>query len=306
MKQFLSLIMFSCYLKKILAIIPVIIVIFPNNSFAGAWLNNPQEFSIINTAYLYNYNQFQDSNGDKSDTPDFVKYEYKPYIEYGVNENWGLVFSPSFQAVVSEVFNADSSNKDKNQALVFSELGFKRLLFKSQDGNRALSAITTLELPGFYEDFSTPFFGKNESFWSAIISAGTNLYKISEGGKTRYSFVNLETGIRSRLSDSFTGEGGSQYKLDFIVSFPISSQFKKVFGDTSEIGFGFNYVKSLSGYSNPNIPYLNRYGYDAAQISLNQRFKYLGLEFDYGAIYQFYARNTGIGEGYRLSITKRF
>jgi hypothetical protein len=292
--------------KKISAAIFSIIVLFSCNSYAGAWLNNEGEFSIINTGYYYKYSQFQDSNGDKQDSPDFIKYEYKPYIEYGVNEKWGVIFFPSFQAVASEAFNATSSNEDKNQAFVFSELGLKRLLYKSEDGNQAISLIATTELPGVYEEATTPFFGKNETFWSAVVSAGTNLYKIGRVGKERYSFANLETGIRSRLSDSFTGESGSQYKLDFVVSFPISSDFKKIFGDTSEVGFGFNYVKSLSGYSNPNIPYLNRFGYDAAQISLNQRFKYLGLEFDYGAIYQFYARNTGIGEGFKLSITKRF
>lgn len=202
--------------KKILAAIFVIIVLFSCNSFAGAWINNPKEFSVINSAYLYHYNQFQDSKGDKSDRPDFVKYEYKPYIEYGIDEDWGVIFSPSFQSVMGEYVNSTESGKDKNAAFVFSELGVKRLLYKSEDGNFALSAIPSVELPGVYKDASTPFFGKNETFWSAIISAGTNLYKLSEGVKTRYSFANLETGIRSRLSDSFTDEDGSQYKLDFL------------------------------------------------------------------------------------------
>jgi hypothetical protein len=275
------------------------ILLFPATSLAGAWINKTGESTLINNFTAMHFNQFVDSNGVMQDRPDFLKLEYKPYYEYGLSENYGIGFSPSFQRVTGEYLAAFESGIDSNEAFTGADIFLKRKLYQSDKYHYVVSFIPMIELPGIYKEEKTPSFGKQESFWNAIVSLGFNTYSISgQYDYTNYGYVNIEGGVRSRFSDSFTDESGSSFKASAIASLPVTQKHS--------LNIGLDYTKSLAGYSTGALAFLNRYGYDSTQLSVTDYYKLRWFDIEYGYIYQFDAKNGGIGNGLKFSIWHKF
>ncbi len=268
-------------------------LLFPLHSLAGAWLMKPGVSTLINNFYIYVFNGFVDSEGFVSAQPALVKFEYKPYYEYSISDSWAVGFSPSFQHIASEYY-VGSKELDYNDAMASADIFIKRLLFKSDEYHYAISLTPMVEVPGVYKEETTPFFGKQESFWGIYTDFGINTYSIEDN----YGYVNIQTGIRSRFSESFSDESGSSSKSDILVSLPITV--------AHSINAGFNYTKSLSGYSGGTYSFLNGYGYDAAQGSISDVYRYRGFDLEFGYISQFYARNGGVGDAIKFSIWHNF
>ncbi len=125
-------------------------------------------------------------------------------MNMGLNERFSAGLSPSFQHVIGEYFNASGSGKDKNDAFVSSDVFLKTKMYESKEQGIALSLITLAEIPGIYKEQTTPFFGKQETFWNVGPAIGKSLYNIG----SNYGYVNFETSYRSRVSQAFTDEGG--------------------------------------------------------------------------------------------------
>ncbi len=268
------------------------ILLMPINSYAGAWVNKEGEGSAIHNFYFWQFSKFKDSNGNKVSTNDFSKLEYKPFFEYGVADGYSVGLSPSIQHTMEKIGSAE----DTNEALVSADIFLKRRLYQSDEWQFASSVITMVEVPGFYDESETPFFGKKEQFWNVYLSNGINTYSIGNN----YGYVNLEVGYRSRFTDSFTGEGGGAVKAELVSSFPITE------GDS--IVLSLNNTKTVSGYTTGGASFLNKYGYDSTQLGLmvSQALNDSGLKLEYCYIYQFEAKNTGIGSGYKVSLSHKF
>ncbi len=74
----------AVHLKSFLRLfISILLLFLPATSKAGAWLNRPGESTLINSIYYFHFNKFVTTNGHVQDRPDFMKFEYKPYYEYG-------------------------------------------------------------------------------------------------------------------------------------------------------------------------------------------------------------------------------
>jgi len=71
--------------------------------------------------------------------------------------------------------NVVKTRKDVNEAFVSADIFMKRRLYESPSRNFILSVIPLIELPGIYEEQSTPFFGKQESFAALYFAVGQNL-----------------------------------------------------------------------------------------------------------------------------------
>ncbi len=270
-------------------------ILFPVNSFAGAWVNAPGEGTVIHNLYYWQFNVFKNRNGVTSDTPDFSKIEYKPYIEYGVADGYSVGISPSFQHL-NEEQALPAVGDDKNDALASVDVFLKRRLYENKEWQFSTAIIPMIELPGIYEESESPFFGKQEQFWNLSLSAGINTYNI----ENNYGYVNLETGYRSRFTDSFTGEGGGAIKTELVASFPVSNGH-------SIIG-SINNTKTVSGYTTGATSFLEKYGYDSTQLGITDSYLFLNgkMKFEYGYTYQLDARNTGIGNGYKISLSHKF
>ncbi len=82
-------------------------------------------------------------------------------------------------------------------------------------------------------------------------------------------------------------------RFDLTAGLPISIRDSAI--------FDINYVKTVSAYSSANS-FLDRYGYDAMQYTIGAKRQYSNFALEYGYIIQDYARNTGIGQGVKISL----
>jgi hypothetical protein len=282
--------------------LPVIIflclLLFPGISAAGAWVNKPGESMLINSFYLMHFNEFVDSNGTHVAMPDFWKLQYKPYYEYGVSDNYSIGFSPSFEHVAGDYIHAFDSGVDNNDAFTGTDVFLKRKLYQSDRYHYVISFIPAIELPGIYKEQVTPSFGKKESFWDAVLALGFNTYSLSGPRGSNYGYVNMEAGVRSRFTDSFTGDGGGSFKAAITAGLPVTLE--------QTAALELDYTRSTSGYTSGPTSFLNRYGYDATQLGISDKYSFNSFDLELGYIYQFQARNTGIGNGIRLSLWHRF
>lgn len=277
-------------MRKIFAIL---ILLVPFDTFAGAWVNNPGESTLIHSFYYWHFNSFVNQNGVASDTPDFTKYEYKPYYEYGVVDGYSVGFSPSFQHTIEEVV---SGGDDKNTGFVSADIFLKRRLYENKEWQFTTAIMPMIEVPGEYDEATTPFFGKKEGFWSLFLSAGKNTYNI----ENNYGYVNLEVGYRSRFTDAFNGDGGGAVKAELVASFPVTKN--------QSINVSLNQTKTVSGYTTGATSFLQKYGYDATQIGISDTYAFFdgALNMEIGYIYQIDARNTGVGEGVKVALSHRW
>lgn len=281
-------------LKNYLKQFTSLLILFPTAVSAGAWVNKPGEITLIHNFYANQYSRYVNESGDYQSNGDFAKFEYKPYFEYGLTDNFSAGLSPSFQDVAGEYTTAFETGVDGNSGFVYSDVFVKRKLYEGAQSGTVVSISPSVEIPGVYKEETTPFFGKQESFWGLTLAAGTNIYNI----ENNYGYVNVEAGVRSRFTDAFTDESGSSFKTDILASFPITEK--------SSGNFGITYTKTLAGYTGGAYSFLDRYGYDAASFKATNVYTFGDYGIEYGAVAQFYARNAGVGEALVFSVWKKF
>jgi len=253
----------------------------------------PGSFNLINNLTSEHYYIFKPVHGPAVYMPDFYKFEYNPYLEYGVSNEFSVGLSPSFQAVASEYFHAFDSGEDRNYAFAYSDVFLKGKIIQSAENGYALSIIPHIELPGIYDETSTPDLGKKEQFWALYFDLGKNTYN----QLYNYGYIDIAAGFRARMEDSFSNDGGGAFILNAQTSLPIYRDL--------QINLGLNYTKNVASYA-PNNTILSRYGYDATKLTISQIATYGGLAIEYGYIAQVDARNTGLGNGVKLSISNKF
>jgi len=275
--------------------ISLIMLLVPVQVSAGAWVNKVGESTLIHNFYYWQFSEYRNSKGITVNTTDFTKYEYKPFYEYGMADGYSIGFSPSFQSI-AEDFVVPVTTEDKNEALATIDIFAKARIYQNDEYGFAAAIIPMLELAGIYEEEDSPFFGKKESFFGVALSVGKNIYSI----KNNYGFVNLEIGYRGRFTDAFGSDGGGAVKSELIASFPT--------GSTHNVVIAANHTKSTTGYTSGAASFLQRYGYDATQIEVRDKVKLFdgAIDVEFGYMHQLYARNTGIGSGFKLSVSHRF
>ncbi len=215
-----------------------------------------------------------------------MKYEYKPYFEYGFYDDLTLGFSPSLQSISSE--DASDGTIDTNYGLVFTEIFARKRFYKS--GTEVASVEIGAEAPGFYSTRESPGFGKKDIFGSAKISYGN--------GNNDY-FVNLDSALRMRASESLDfldQEAGVQS----ISSGKIGARFFKNY----QVILGMSYTKSISDYT--NFSNTARYGFDVLRSEINLIKHFSAASVSLGVIDDLYGKNVGKSEMAIISVSKKF
>jgi hypothetical protein len=267
---------------------------FSLSSFAGAWLERQGNTKIINEVYYTKYPKFIDSNGNVSFTPKSMKLEYKPYIEHGLSERFAVAISPSFQKLTNERVNSQEVNKDSNYALAYTEVFLKTKLYSNEKDTISVSISPFVELPGFYDESTTPFFGKKEQFFGLYADLGLKTYDIDSNS----GYVNFQAGIRSRFEDAFTDESGLALKSNITSEIPANSNLSGIISVSD--------TKTLSGYSRTN-DLLSKYGYDSLDTYLGAKHKLSSNSaIEAGYIYPIEVKNTGEGNGMKISFWHSF
>lgn len=269
-----------------LFVFPLLLCV-PSGSLAAAWLVEPGRTQVIISQYNTIFTEYFTVDGKRRQQVAFRKQELKPYIEHGVNHKWSVGLSPSMQHV--STINA-AGDKDENFALAYTEAFFKYELYHGDYD--VLTFQHQFEIPGIYDEQDTPTFGKKELFISEKILYGNTFY---DDGEFK-SFFNFEGGIKARFKELAGNNSGTMLEVDITLGLSF---------DEYEVFIQPSMKKALATYrSRLNI--LDKYGYDIYKLELSA-IKHLD-EYDIQAgIYKdLYGKNTGSGQGFKLSVIKKF
>jgi hypothetical protein len=245
--------------------------------------------------YYTFYNEFFDVSGNRNSQAVFEKFEFKPYLEYGISDDVSAGLSPSFQTVSQ----SNLTSTDRNSALVYTEVFLKKKIYEGESD--VASVLGQIEIPGIYRELTTPFFGKKDLYAEARVLYGKNLPEIEGIG----SFVNFEAGYRSRTSDTLDAESGAGVKFDLTLGMDNFFSFvdKDLYVD-EQIYFKLNYFKTVSRYS--NFAVLNRDGYDLLKYEVAFKTKFFDEDFEFSYYSDIYGKNTGNGQGIKISLWQNF
>ncbi len=255
---------------------------FPSVSLASAWNQQEGHTQLINNFFYNHINSYYDRNSEEVSQPDFVKFEYKPYVEYGLTNDITIGGGASLQALESEGFL--TKDIDSNYGLVSSEAFVRKNFYRFE--NQVASFEAMVEIPGFYSYGETPTFGKKDYF-------GT--LKTSYGIGTNAFFINADTAIRSRFHDTIDTELGMQ---------SISSIKGGLKHKQWELILGLNYTKSLTGYT--GFSNTNRYGFDALKNDITIAKHFGNTTISFSAVSDMWGKNVGKSNIGIISISKSF
>ncbi len=241
---------------------------------------------LIHSFFYNKITQFYDKSGNKQRQSDFLKYEYKPYLEYGFTDDITLGLSPSLQMVQAKNFLDDFT--DSNYGLVFTEFFARFNLLRYN--NHIISSEFGFELPGFYSTRESPEFGKKDFFTSGKISYGL-------GGS--FYFLNLDTMLRNRPYDGldFEDERAGVQSIS-------TSKIGFNYGENFQVELGFSYTKSLSDYA--QFTNTARYGFDVTRNEINLIRKFGESFVSLGVLRDIAGKNVGKSDMIIFSIRKSF
>lgn len=263
----------------------LLFLLFPKVSSASAWLIAPDETQVIVSYYQITYGKYFNVNGNQESQSALVKNEVKPYIERGINEDFSVGFSPSFQVV--------STESDSNSALAYIDIFLKYKIFEGDFD--VFSYEQKIELSGIYDERATPALGKKEPFASFRLLYGDSFYQ-SEGGD-RKAFFDFGLGIKTKFKELTGNDSGAMLEGDLTLGFS--------FGKNYEIFFQPSFKKALSTYKN-QLNILDKYGYDIYKLELSFIRHFSSYDVQVGFSKDVKGKNTGAGDGFLISLIKNF
>lgn len=263
-------------------------LIFTQNSYASAWVQNEGRGIVFYNIYLSEFRKYYKTDGNRENQPVFYKSEFKPYIEYGLTDIHTIGFSPSLVAVAAD---NSTSSLDQNFAIQSFEFTIKNNLYYSS--NFAASFENIFEAAGFYSVRETPTFGKKDYFLYTKLNSGYNfsLFEKFTG------FIQVGGGVKNRFYDYWGNESGSQLKYD--ASLGITYGYNQYI-------IRYDATKSLTGYKT-KLNLLDKFGYDTNKLEISAvRNITPKTAFEVGYSFDVAGKNTGSGETVKLSIWRRF
>ncbi len=120
----------------------VLILLFPSAANAGAWLLPEGAGQYLSTYRQYATNKYFNRDGKRYSGSTFIKTEYAPYAEYGLDENLTIGGSLSLQSI----YSSDKSEDDPYEINLNNiELFARTALYRG--GNFVVSAEPGVYVP---------------------------------------------------------------------------------------------------------------------------------------------------------------
>lgn len=256
----------------------------------GKWFT-AQQLSHFRTSH------FLREDGRRVKRPEFRKYEYNSYVEYGWQEGTTIganLFLQSLEAD-DEQFNPVTTSLESftrtNFGLGDSEFFLRQRLWQGQifGNNTVVSIQPLLKLPVFYESGDQPQSGTDAFDAELRLQAG---YGFDFWGEHHYT--KIEAAYRKR-----GGEWQDQLRFDATLGIGLGSDFTlmpQVFITQRAEG---------NGLSSQNLGAANDYDLTVGQVSLLYNVTEQ-TTLQLGVYSRLAARNTSDGEGITFGIWHRF
>lgn len=255
---------------------------------SAAWLRAKGEWFTAQTLYAYQTDEFFDVNGQRQSQPEFRKYEWNAYMEYGWSNNTTIGANLFLHQLENETAADDTK---RNTGLADSELFFRRTLWSGTIGElpTRLSVQPLIKLPSAYMDGGNPRSGTDN------FDAELRLqYGVSFPAFNRWHFSSTDIAYRKRF-----GEWRDQLKIDSTIGLSLTDNWT-VLGQ-------LNLIQRVEGnsFTATSSATVNDYDLTKAQLSVVRRVDDK-TRVQFGAYRHLYARNTGGGEVLLFSIWREF
>lgn len=249
---------------------------------AAAWTLEKGHGQIINNFTYYQSDNYVDSSGKSTPQKSYSKYEYNPYIEYGLTDSITLGLSPSLQYVAQEIGGTDEDNAN----LADTEFFVRKRLF--YDGQNVIAIQPLIKLPGAYDAGDLPQLGQSQIDYELRLLTGRNF-----GIKGRH-YLNTEIAYRVR-----TETPGDEIRLASTLGYRVNERWQ-ILGEA-------NGTFAVDGAGGGNALLSNSFDYDLVKLQLTTLYWWnpkWALQF--GGYHSVYTRNTGEGGGALFGVWYRF
>ncbi|MCH2546130.1 MAG: hypothetical protein MK052_00770 [Alphaproteobacteria bacterium] len=263
----------------------------------SAWTREKGTWFSANSINYYSSNNFIDDNGNAIAHPNFTKWEWNGYVEYGLEDDTTLGGNAFIHAVSTEkqFYTATSNTVQRetatNYGLADTEFFIRHRLWQGTWLNRdtVISVQPLIKLPSFYADASTPRSGTDNFDAELKLQLGYNFTLYN-----RNHFVLIDLAYRKRF-----GDWKDQLKSDATLGLTMSD-------NTMLLLQNFTTLRAQNDNSpaNPNT-LANDYDLVKSQASLVYRFA-PNKRIQFGGFMHTKARNTGSGEGVIISLWQEF
>lgn len=159
----------------------------PSGASAGAWNQPEGQGQVIVTGRYYQTEKFIDNNGNTHGQPKYAKFEFEPYVEYGVTD-WLTIGSSARADYVRQYMGSN----DHNYGIGDAELFARMPVWKT--GSMVVSVQPLIKLPSAWELYNSPAIGRNG--WDAEMKLAAG-YGFSLFGNNDY--VDASIAYRSRF-----------------------------------------------------------------------------------------------------------
>ena len=249
---------------------------------AAAWTLDQGHAQIINNFTYYTSDRYVDSDGHSSKQDTYNKFEYNPYMEYGLTDSITLGLSPSFQYVTQKIFGTDQDNYN----LADSEFFVSKRLWT--DGQNVISVQPLVKVPGAYDKNDLPVMGQSQVDYELRL-----LYGRSFGDQGKH-YWNTEVAYRVR-----TETPGDEWRMATTLGYRINDRWQ-ILGEADG-------TFAADGAGNNSELLSNSFDYDLVKLQLSGIYWFNPKwAAQLGVFQTVYERNTGEGTGGLFSVWYRF
>lgn len=267
------------------------------SSAQAAWTQRAGNWFTADTFTFYSTNHFIDANGRRIHQPRFAKQEWNNYVEYGWRDDVTLGANLFLQRLESDFLqytpsgNSYLSGTKYNYGLADSEFFLRKRLWQGTLAKKGavFSVQPLVKLPSFYYSGDDPRGGTDNFDAELRLQGGYNFSLLQQD-----HFATLNLGYRKRF-----GEWHDQIKADSTVGFTLNRHFSLLLQAFLTRRMEDNARAVISNAT------VNDYDLVKTQASLvynlNRR-----TRIQIGSFHHLYARNTGDGQGFLLSLWREF
>lgn len=259
----------------------LVLILLPASSLAAAWPLKKGDVQVINTLLSYRSQYFIDDNGRRHRQGTFSKFDYNPYIEYGLSKKNTVGISPHF---------VYASQRTQSEAAALTDVEIFLRRYKKKDHGLTLSSQYLIKLPGGYGSGKESLLGTNGFDIEKRLLVGYNFsaYK-------KQHFANAELAYRYR-----NGVISDEIRLDTTLGLRFSEKWSWLIQEFGTFAIQPSIAEAGATPAN-NTGYRLVKLQNSALYDLTEK---LALQF--GVTQDVYSRNTGRGMGIIAGVWVRF
>lgn len=275
-------------MKKLSAFSFVIINLCCGQALASAWPQEENKWFVANNFLYYQTDTFVDKNGIDSKVGEFQKYEFNPYIEYGLSRSSTIGANIFLDYLTQPTGGIIGNPEQNNYGLGDTEIFFRQKIYET--GAATFSVQPLLKFNGDTTSSSFPEIGSKGVDMELRWLGG---YKF---GEHKSNYANAEIAYRTRLDDDLS----DQVRVDAKAGFLLAPSLTVEAASFNTFATSFK-ATSASGSITQSADY------DLSKFQLSAIYKYQDdVNFQLGGFTDLHSRNTGDGSGGIVSIWHNF